>query len=41
MSNNVKRGKKIWWRGEEIEQTGRQRQAPQAVKDVLKVELFI
>ena len=37
----MKRGKKIWWQGEEIEQTGRQRQASQAVKDVLKVELFI
>ena len=41
MSNNVKEGKRIWWKGKEIEGAGRQRQAPQAAKDTLKVELFI
>lgn len=39
----MKRGKKIWWRGGEIEGRGRQRQrqAPQAVKYVLKVKRLI
>ena len=37
----MKRGKKIWWRGEVIEGRGRRRQAPQAVEDVLKVKLLI